>query len=108
VIEQLAARLRLPPRSADASSMTLRWFGNTSSTSVWYELAFLEATRRVRRRHRVWQLALGSGFKCFSAVWEAARDDLACSPSNPWRDFLDYGHDDDDDDDDDATAAAVD
>lgn len=61
--------------------------GNTSSSSTWYELAYTEAKGRVRRGHRVWQIAFGSGFKCNSAVWQALRD-VKPLQSNPWIDCI--------------------
>jgi 3-ketoacyl-CoA synthase len=87
VIQEMERSLRLPDSLTEASRMTLHRFGNTSSTSVWYEMAYLEAMRRVKRRHRLWQVALGSGFKCFSAVWEA-QCDSRCTLHNPWRSCL--------------------
>jgi hypothetical protein len=66
-------------------------FRNTSSSSLWYELAYAEDKGRVRRGHRVWQIGFGSGFKCNSAVRRALRD-VAPVPAdgtgggscNPW------------------------
>ena len=50
-------------------------YGNTSSASVWYELAWSEACSKngVLPGEKVWQIAFGSGFKCNSAVWKALR-----------------------------------
>ncbi len=39
-----------------------------------YVLANIESKRGVRRGDRLWQCALGAGFKCNSAVWVAMRD----------------------------------
>ena len=87
VIEELERSLRLSPDQTEASRMTLHRFGNTSSSSIWYELAYVESKGRVKRGDRVWQIAFGSGFKCNSAVWEAIRD-VEPSSENPWDDCI--------------------
>ena len=38
-----------------------------------YELEYMEREGRMRRGHKVWQIAFGSGFKCNSAVWRALK-----------------------------------
>jgi len=63
-------------------------FGNTSSSSLWYELAYAEAKGKVKRGDRVWQIAFGSGFKCNSAVWRAMRT-IKPPALNPWNDVID-------------------
>lgn len=87
VIQELEKNLKLTGEMTEASKMTLHRFGNTSSTSVWYELAYLEVKQRVKKGERVWQVGLGSGFKCFSAVWESMWD-AKCTQDNPWRDCV--------------------
>ncbi|XP_078441839.1 3-ketoacyl-CoA synthase 1 [Wolffia australiana] len=87
VLDELQKNLRLQEWHMEPSRMTLHRFGNTSSSSLWYELAYTEAMGRVGRNDRVWQIAFGSGFKCNSAVWRAMRAipaeavDATC---NPW------------------------
>ncbi|KAJ1427462.1 Very-long-chain 3-ketoacyl-CoA synthase [Sesbania bispinosa] len=88
VIDELEKNLQLLPVHVEASRMTLHRFGNTSSSSIWYELAYTEAKGRVRKGQRVWQIAFGSGFKCNSAVWEAMRH-VKASPKSPWEDCID-------------------
>ncbi|ESQ53672.1 hypothetical protein EUTSA_v10025028mg [Eutrema salsugineum] len=83
VIDELEKSLKLLPKHVEASRMTLHRFGNTSSSSIWYELAYTEAKGRMRQGNRVWQIAFGSGFKCNSAVWVALRD-VKPSVNNPW------------------------
>ncbi|KAF2553346.1 hypothetical protein F2Q68_00037808 [Brassica cretica] len=56
---------------AEASRSTLHRFGNTSSSSIWFELAYIEAKGRMKKGNKFWQIALGSGFNCNSAVWVA-------------------------------------
>ncbi|KAJ1397697.1 Thiolase-like [Sesbania bispinosa] len=88
VIDELEKNLQLLPVHVEASRMTLHRFGNTSSSSIWYELAYTEAKGRgVRKGQRVWQIAFGSGFKCNSAVWEAMRH-VKASPKSPWEDCM--------------------
>lgn len=88
VIDELEKNLQLLPEHVEASRMTLHRFGNTSSSSIWYELAYTEAKGRIRRGQRIWQIAFGSGFKCNSAVWQALRH-VKPSPSSPWEDCID-------------------
>jgi 3-ketoacyl-CoA synthase len=87
VLEHLQSNLGLRDSDLEASRAALHRFGNTSSSSIWYELAYLEAKGRVRRGDRVWQLAFGSGFKCNSAVWRAVRRVRRPSRS-PWLDSV--------------------
>ncbi|CAL5205900.1 unnamed protein product [Lathyrus oleraceus] len=88
VIDELEKNLDLLPVHVEPSRMTLHRFGNTSSSSIWYELAYIEAKGRVNKGNKVWQIAFGSGFKCNSAVWEAIRD-VKPSPNGPWEDCID-------------------
>ncbi|OAY75640.1 3-ketoacyl-CoA synthase 4 [Ananas comosus] len=87
VIDELEKNLQLRPLHVEASRMTLHRFGNTSSSSIWYELAYIEAKGRIRKGHKIWQIAFGSGFKCNSAVWQALRN-VKPSPNNPWDDCI--------------------
>lgn len=88
VIDELEKNLHLLPIHVEASRMTLHRFGNTSSSSIWYELAYTEAKGRMRKGNRVWQIAFGSGFKCNSAVWQALRN-VKPSCGSPWEDCID-------------------
>ncbi|KAL0376295.1 UNVERIFIED_CONTAM: 3-ketoacyl-CoA synthase 1 [Sesamum calycinum] len=90
VLDAIQKNLQLTEWHMEPSRMTLHRFGNTSSSSLWYELAYTEAKGRVSRGNRVWQIAFGSGFKCNSAVWKALRDIPAkeCR-GNPWFDCID-------------------
>ncbi|KAI3978818.1 hypothetical protein MKX01_015993 [Papaver californicum] len=82
VIDELEKNLQLLPVHVEASRMTLQRFGNTSSSSIWYELAYIESKGRVCKNDRVWQIAFGSGFKCNSAVWVALKNVEPSTKSN--------------------------
>ena len=73
VIEGLGKQLALPDRKLEPSYASLYWYGNTSSASTWYGLAFVEAVQRVRCGERVWQVRSPS----LRPVWDrpkAARE----------------------------------
>ncbi|XVF33093.1 hypothetical protein REPUB_Repub17cG0138600 [Reevesia pubescens] len=90
VLDELQKNLQLTEWHMEPSRMTLHRFGNTSSSSLWYELAYTEAKGRVSGGDRVWQIAFGSGFKCNSAVWKALRSTpMNESRGNPWKDEID-------------------
>lgn len=87
VIDELEKNLQLLNQHVEASRMTLHRFGNTSSSSIWYELAYVEAKGRMRKGHRIWQIAFGSGFKCNSAVWKCLRNEKS-SDISPWKNCI--------------------
>lgn len=74
IIDGLEQNLSLSAYDVEPSRATLYRYGNTSSSSIWYELNFIELSHKVKRGEKVWQIALGSGFKCNSAVWVANRN----------------------------------
>lgn len=88
VLDELEKNLELSEWHMEPSRMTLYRFGNTSSSSLWYELAYSEAKGRIRRGDRTWQIAFGSGFKCNSAVWRALRTIDPAKEKNPWMDEI--------------------
>ncbi|XP_018842067.1 3-ketoacyl-CoA synthase 7 [Juglans regia] len=88
VIDAIQDNLGLSREDGEASRMTLYRFGNTSSSSVWYELCYLEAKGRVKKGDRVWQIAFGSGFKCNSAVWKCISDLDPEVIRNAWSDRI--------------------
>lgn len=73
VIDGLEKTLSLSEKDTAASRATLWQFGNTSSSSIWYEFFYIQASGRVKQGDVIWQIALGSGFKCNSALWKALK-----------------------------------
>lgn len=88
VIDELQKNLQLSSEHVEASRMTLHRFGNTSSSSLWYEMSYIEAKGRMKKGDRVWQIAFGSGFKCNSAVWKCNRT-IKTPTNGPWQDCID-------------------
>jgi 3-ketoacyl-CoA synthase len=75
VIEGVQKNLKLRDDQVAPSMQTLYNWGNTSSSSIWYEADWVERFGGLKRGHRILQIAFGSGFKCNSAVWVALRVD---------------------------------
>eukprot|EP00522_Entomoneis_paludosa_P016280 CAMPEP_0172441634 /NCGR_PEP_ID=MMETSP1065-20121228/2145_1 /TAXON_ID=265537 /ORGANISM="Amphiprora paludosa, Strain CCMP125" /LENGTH=550 /DNA_ID=CAMNT_0013191091 /DNA_START=146 /DNA_END=1798 /DNA_ORIENTATION=+ len=72
VIDGIEKNMKLETFHTEASRMTLMNYGNTSSSSIWYELEYIQEQQRtntLKKGDRVLQVAFGSGFKCTSAVW---------------------------------------
>ncbi|KAL9227545.1 hypothetical protein vseg_003223 [Gypsophila vaccaria] len=79
---------RIVELDVEPARMTLHRFGNTSSTSVWYGLAYIEAKGKVKLGDRVWQISYGSGFKCNSVIWRAIKN-VGREDDNPWNEDID-------------------
>ena len=72
VIDGIEKNMKLEHYHSEASRMALMNFGNTSSSSIWYELEYIQEHQKsnpMKKGDRVLQVAFGSGFKCTSGVW---------------------------------------
>ncbi|EMS47030.1 3-ketoacyl-CoA synthase 5 [Triticum urartu] len=86
VIDAVQRSLGLLDEHVEPSRMTLHRFGNTSSSSVWYELAYSEAKGRMTKGDRVWMIGFGSGYKCNSAVLKCVQP--ANNADKAWQDCI--------------------
>jgi 3-ketoacyl-CoA synthase len=77
IIDGVQKNLGLTDKQIEASRQTLHDWGNTSSSSIWYEMEWLERFGNMRRGDKTLQITFGSGFKCNSAVWRVLRVDPA-------------------------------
>lgn len=72
VIDGIEKNMKLEMFHTEPSRMALLNYGNTSSSSIWYEMEYIQDHQKsnpLRKGHRIMQVAFGSGFKCTSGVW---------------------------------------
>jgi 3-ketoacyl-CoA synthase len=63
VLKGLMAAMRLPTEKMLPSFATLRDYGNTSCSTTWYVLAYMETCQGIGRGQTVMQIGMGGGMK---------------------------------------------
>ncbi|KAI3672364.1 hypothetical protein L6452_38449 [Arctium lappa] len=87
VIEQVGRVMKFSESVTEPARMSLNRFGNTSSSLVFYELAYFEAKGRVKKGDKMWMIAFGTGFKVGSLVWKWINHPQPDN-DNPWNDSI--------------------
>ncbi|XBI07245.1 hypothetical protein VPH35_135175 [Triticum aestivum] len=88
VISSVQHGLKLSDQYVEPSWMTLHRFGNQLSSSVWYELAYINAKGQMKKNDRVWMIGFGAGYECNTASWVCIQP--SSSADGPWGNCINH------------------
>lgn len=74
VLKGIQKGMNLPDEAVLPSFASLRDMGNTSSSTTWYSIAYLESQEMVKKGHRIMQVGAGGGMKGGVNIWKALKD----------------------------------
>ena len=74
VLKGIQKGMSLPMEMMLPSFASLRDYGNTSSSTTWYSMAYMERFGMVKKGQRVMQVGAGGGMKGGVNIWVALRD----------------------------------
>lgn len=74
VLKGLQQAMQLPSEKMMPSFATLRDYGNTSCSTTWYVMAYMESVQGMKRNQSIMQIGMGGGMKAGVNVWRALRD----------------------------------
>lgn len=75
--------MRLPSPKMMPSFATLRDYGNTSCSTTWYVLGYMETADNIKRGQTIMQIGMGGGMKAGVNIWRALKDNKVVHPA--WR-----------------------
>eukprot|EP00775_Hariotina_reticulata_P006451 gene6451-6680_t len=74
VLKGIQGGLSLPAAKMLPSFAALRDYGNTSCSTTWYVMAYMESCDEVLKGHKIMQVGMGGGMKAGINVWLALRN----------------------------------
>lgn len=87
-LKEVGKKMNLGEREIEGALMTLHRFGNQYSSSLWYQVCYLEAKERVHKGEQILVVGVGSGSKCCSVVLKCIRPILGEAHKGPWSDCI--------------------
>ncbi|GBF88512.1 hypothetical protein Rsub_01227 [Raphidocelis subcapitata] len=81
VLKGIQKGMNLPMEMMLPSFASLRDMGNTSSSTTWYSMAYMERFGMVQQGQRIMQVGAGGGMKGGVNVWRALRDTRDLHPA---------------------------
>lgn len=94
ILKGIQKGMRLPADKMMPSFANLKDYGNTSSSTTWYSLAYIETIGSVKAGEVVMQAGVGGGMKAGINIWRALRDIKDVHPA--WRHVAERAYTEDD------------